>query len=160
VEVAERYADDLASEVERQASSAAITAPVPAAEVARQVAFEAATAVAFAAGNGDIREAVQEAERSVQAGFVRDIFGPLPFREVHIDSSALRWNDGIVERMAKAIYAERLLPDGTLDNARLAVLADALEEGGIRDGGLLEHLRGPGPHVRGCHVLDAIVGRT
>lgn len=118
-------------------------------------------AVAYAATpvDGDTRAAAQEAERAIQAGLVRDIFGPLPFREVHIDSSVLRWNDGIVERMATTIYAERFLPDGTLDNGRIAVLADALEEGGIKDAGLLEHLRGPGPHVRGCFVVDAILGK-
>ena len=37
--------------------------------------------------------------------------------------------------------------------------ADALEEAGVTDAGLLGHLRGPGPHVRGCHVLDLVLGR-
>jgi hypothetical protein len=40
------------------------------------------------------------------------------------------------------------------------VLADALEEAGVRDTLLLKHLREPGPHVRGCFVIDAILGRT
>lgn len=97
-----------------------------------------------------------EAECAAQCHILRDIFA---FRELHIDSSVLMWNDGIVVRLAKTIYEERSLPDGMFDNASLAVLADALEEGGINDAGLLEHLRGPGPHVRGCHVLDAILGR-
>jgi hypothetical protein len=39
----------------------------------------------------------------------------------------------------------------------LAVLADALEEAGGA-GEVMEHLRNPGPDVRGCHVLDAILG--
>jgi hypothetical protein len=47
-----------------------------------------------------------------------------------------------------------------LDNARLAVLADALEESGFADTAFLSHLRGPGPHVRGCHVVDALLGKT
>jgi hypothetical protein len=47
---------------------------------------------------------------------------------------------------------------GWLDNAPLNVLADALEEAGA-SGPLLEHLRSPGPHVRGCHALDAILDR-
>ena len=42
--------------------------------------------------------------------------------------------------------------------ARLAVLADALEDAGA-SGDILEHLRDPGPHVRGCHVVDALVGK-
>jgi len=45
--------------------------------------------------------------------------------------------------MAQAIYADR-------DWSTLPVLADALEDAGCADQELLEHLRGPGPHVRGC----------
>jgi hypothetical protein len=48
---------------------------------------------------------------------------------------------------------------GHLDAARLAVLADMLEEAGCPDPPLLGHLRGPGPHVRGCFALDAILGK-
>jgi hypothetical protein len=59
--------------------------------------------------------------------------------------------------LAEAAYQERLLPSGELDPQRLAVLADALEEAGA-EGDLLAHLRGPGPHVRGCWALDAALG--
>jgi hypothetical protein len=38
------------------------------------------------------------------------------------------------------------------------VLADALEEAGA-DAALLDHLRGPAPHVRGCHVVDLLTSR-
>jgi hypothetical protein len=38
------------------------------------------------------------------------------------------------------------------------VLADALEEVGA-DRALLDHLRSPGPHVRGCFVVDALLGK-
>ena len=62
-------------------------------------------------------------------------------------------------RLARAAYEERELPSGHLDRARLAVLADALEEAGA-DAELVEHLRGPGPHWRGCFVLDFLLGRT
>ena len=51
------------------------------------------------------------------------------------------------------------MPAGTLDPKRLAVLADALEEPG-GDGELVAHLRGPGPHVRGCFVLDVLLGKS
>jgi hypothetical protein len=40
------------------------------------------------------------------------------------------------------------------------VLADALEEVGCTDAGLLGHLRGPGPHVRGCWAVDLLLGRS
>lgn len=48
---------------------------------------------------------------------------------------------------------------GHLDNARLAVLSDALEEAGA-EGEILAHLRSPGSHVRGCHVLDLLLGKS
>jgi hypothetical protein len=50
-------------------------------------------------------------------------------------------------------------PQGTLDPARLAVLADALEEAGCTDPDILSHLRGTGPHVRGCWVIDLLLGK-
>ena len=71
----------------------------------------------------------------------------------------LAWNDGTVRRLAQAIYEERPLPGGPLDAARLAILADALEEAGCRSEDILDHFRGPGPHVRGCWVVDLLLGR-
>jgi hypothetical protein len=50
------------------------------------------------------------------------------------------------------------LPSGHLNHDRLVVLADALEEAGA-DAFLVEHLRGPGPHVRGCFVVDMLTNR-
>jgi hypothetical protein len=67
--------------------------------------------------------------------------------------------DGTVRRLAQATYDERQLPSGTLDPARLAVLADALEEAGCDDPAILDHLRCVGPHFRGCFVLDAILAK-
>ena len=61
--------------------------------------------------------------------------------------------------LAQAAYDERELPAGTLDTARLGVLADALEESGCDQADLLAHLRGPGPHVRGCWAVDLLLGK-
>jgi hypothetical protein len=103
--------------------------------------------------------AAYDAEKAVQAAQVRDIFGN-PFRATSgIDGGWLRWNRGAVRRLAEAAYEERQLPSGHLDPARLAVLADALEEAGCTDAELLGHLRGPGPHARGCWVLDLVLGK-
>jgi hypothetical protein len=41
----------------------------------------------------------------------------------------------------------------------MPMLADALEEAGCANEYALHHLRGSGPHARGCHVLDAILGK-
>jgi hypothetical protein len=62
--------------------------------------------------------------------------------------------------LAPAVYDERDLPRGHLDAARLAVLADMLEEAGCCELHLLAHLRGPRPHVRGCFAVDALLGRA
>ena len=62
--------------------------------------------------------------------------------------------------LAQAAYDERELPSGTLDATRLAVLADALEEAGCPDRTILDHLRGPGPHVRGCWAVDLLLGKS
>jgi hypothetical protein len=88
--------------------------------------------------------------------FLRDLFGLLPFRPVSLDPA---WRTPAMAALATAAYDERLLPAGTLDPDRLAVLADALEEAGCDNADILSHLRGPGPHVRGCWVLDALLGK-
>jgi hypothetical protein len=93
------------------------------------------------------------------AGYLRDIFGN-PIRPVTISPALLTWNDAVVVRLAQAAYEERLLPAGTLDSGRLAVLGDALEEAGCTDADILGHLRGPGPHVRGCWPVDLCLGKT
>jgi hypothetical protein len=72
----------------------------------------------------------------------------------------LTWHDATIPKIAAAIYEERELPSGHLDNTRLAILADALEDAGCSDAALLGHLRGDGAHVRGCHVLDLVLGRA
>jgi hypothetical protein len=64
-----------------------------------------------------------------------------------------------VLKLAQAAYDNRLLPSGLLDNGCLAILADALEEAGCTDADILSHLRGPGPHARGCWALDLVLGK-
>lgn len=86
----------------------------------------------------------------------------------------LTWNDGTVPKLAQAIYDERAFE-------RLPILADALEESGCDKAEILNHCRGieqnpqcrgeipshegdcwiplRGPHVRGCWVIDLILGK-
>jgi hypothetical protein len=82
-----------------------------------------------------------------------DIFGNV-FSPVVIDPV---WLSSTVVKLAEAAYEERELPSGLLDGARLALLADALEEHGCSEAAVLEHLRGPGPHTRGCWALDVFI---
>jgi hypothetical protein len=100
-----------------------------------------------------------ERHRCAQVATLRDIFAN-PFQSAPtVAPMWLAWHGGTVAQLAQVAYNERRLPEGTLDPARLAVLADALEDAGCTDAELLGHLRGPGPHVRGCWALDRILAR-
>jgi hypothetical protein len=103
-----------------------------------------------------VAERLRAKERSTQAALVRDVLGNT-FRPVAVNPA---WLSPAVVAVARAAYEERQLPAGTLDPARLAVLADALEESGCTDESILGHLRGPGPHVRACFVVDALLGKS
>jgi hypothetical protein len=94
-----------------------------------------------------------------QCHLLRDIFGN-PFRPASLAPSVLTWNDATVVRLARAAYDERHMPEGTLDNGRLAVLADALEEAGCQDQDILGHCRSGGEHVRGWWPVDLCLGKT
>jgi hypothetical protein len=52
------------------------------------------------------------------------------------------------------------LSEGTFEPVRLYLFADALEEAGCSDAELLGHLRGPGPHVRGCWAVVLVLGKS
>jgi hypothetical protein len=86
---------------------------------------------------------------------LRDVIGN-PFRPVPISPD---WLTPEVTTLAQAAYDERL-PAGTLALDRLAVLSDALEDAGCDSADLLGHLRTPGPHVRGCWVVDLLLGKV
>jgi hypothetical protein len=98
---------------------------------------------------GEMRER-KEVEQRVQAALLCDIFGS-PSQSVTVDPVWLQWSNGIVVKLAGAIHAER-------DFDLLPVLADTLEEAGCDNQDVLSHCRGPGPHVRGCWVVDVFAG--
>lgn len=125
-------------------------------QCAKDAADYVASVGAWAGANPDEGRTVEE----IEAEFVRCIFhNPSPSRSSLAVPSWLEWNDGTVVRLARLIYEDRDLPCGLLDPGRMAILADALEEAGCQDEDLLTHLRSPGLHVRGCHALDAMLGR-
>jgi hypothetical protein len=106
----------------------------------------------------DVSEALHggsAAEQRVEAALIRDVFGN-PFRPVSTNPA---WLTATVRALAQAAYNERLLPVGTLHPSRLAILADALEEAGCTEHAVLDHLRSPGPHVRGCWAVDAVLAK-
>src|SRR5436190_674337 len=83
-----------------------------------------------------------------QPGLLRDIFGN-PFRPILANPS---WLTSTVVQLAEGIYADRALD-------RIPILADALQDAGCDNANILDHCRGPGPHVRGCWVVDAVLGK-
>jgi hypothetical protein len=97
----------------------------------------------------------QKVERRWQAQLLRDIVGN-PFLPVSLPPA---WLAPVVDALARAAYEERDLPSGEFDLARLTVLADALEEAGCTEQSILDHLRSPGPHVRGCWAVDLILAK-
>jgi hypothetical protein len=96
-------------------------------------------------GNG---LAVVDMRRRDQASLLRDIFGN-PFRRAVVEAT---WLTPTVTDLATTIYDDRAFD-------RMPILADALEEAGCDDKDVLEHCRGPGPHCRGCWVVDLILGK-
>jgi hypothetical protein len=93
-------------------------------------------------------ESIEAAELVVQAALIRDIFGN-PFRPVNVDGS---WLTPPVVALAHDIYENR-----TFD--RMPLLADALQESGCNNADILDHFRSDGPHVRGCWVVDLVLGK-
>ena len=103
----------------------------------------------------------------IGAALLREIVGnPFrprnPYKSVHMVAMGSDHGSRLIPRepgltptvlgLAQAAYDERAFD-------RLPILADALEEAGCEDGGILDHLRGPGPHVRGCWVVDLLLGK-
>jgi len=91
-------------------------------------------------------------EQGEQVRVLRDIFGN-PFRPASVGLSCVHWNDNTVVKLAQGIYDDRAFD-------HLPILADALEDAGCQDPVILDHCRHPGPHVRGCWVVDLVTGRS
>ncbi|VTS00575.1 Uncharacterized protein (Fragment) OS=uncultured bacterium PE=4 SV=1 [Gemmata massiliana] len=82
------------------------------------------------------------------AALLRDITGN-PFRPVGFDPA---WCTDTVRALARGIDEA-----GTFE--ALPILADALQDAGCEDRGILDHCRAGGPHVPGCWVVDLAPGR-
>ncbi|OAI51286.1 hypothetical protein AYO44_05135 [Planctomycetaceae bacterium SCGC AG-212-F19] len=156
VEAVERFADGLATEQELQQASAG--------------------AQAIRKGNRDLNTAVWDAtwtccssvsklfepatisqrlvagcgegSRLLHVSLLRDIFGN-PFRPATV---APAWQTDTVVSLAQAIYDGRAFD-------RMPILADALEDAGCTSADVLDHCRGGGEHVRGCWVVDLVLGK-
>jgi hypothetical protein len=83
-----------------------------------------------------------------QAQLLRDIFGN-PFRSVAIEPE---WLTSTVVALAEGIYSEKAFD-------RMPILADALQDAGCDNTYILDHCRKPAEHVRGCWVIDLLLGK-
>ena len=59
----------------------------------------------------------------------------------------------VQESITSTMYEDR-------DFAAMPILADALEEAGCDNPNILSHCREPGVHVRGCWVVDLVLGKS
>ena len=159
VKVAERYADGNATveelnDARREAIEVAnnLTAPpgLRRAERVKLIAYAAGRAASW--GQEALTWAGEMAHPLTQNKLIRCIFGN-PFRPVSLKPEWLAWNDRTIPKLAQAIYDERAFD-------RLPILADALEEAGCDNADVLAHCRGEGPHVRGCWVVDLLLGKA
>jgi hypothetical protein len=89
------------------------------------------------------------AQWRIQTKLVRDIFGN-PFRPV---AFAPAWRTDTVLALAKQMYASR-------EFGAMPILADALQDAGCDNPDVLDHCRDTAAtHVRGCWVVDLVLGK-
>jgi hypothetical protein len=158
VETAERYADDLLDEAAREAARREANQAIAGLRGSR--ARLAQAAADLLKPRVSVPAAVSVAERlrtgltahllpARQCALLRDILTN-PFQPPRLHPDWLTWRDGLVRKLAQAIYEERAFE-------RLPILADAFEDAGCTEASILDHLRGPGPHTRGCWLLDRVL---
>lgn len=157
-EVAEQVADGLATEDDLQnAYDSAWTWPRHpasnagwvASSLPMEAAFQSARWERLSAGCQDPAQGhfLMTEEELAQCNMLRDLIGN-PFRPVAIASA---WLTSNVVDVARTIYEECRYSD-------FPILADALEDAGCNNAEILNHCRQPGEHVRGCWVLDSLMG--
>jgi hypothetical protein len=150
VDAAENFADGLTGPEELRATRLACQGAGGQAAwyaAATNPTIAARNAARSAQAGAAIRGAEAE-EILAQTALLREIFGN-PFRPVTINPP---WLTLKVKTLAQCIYDDRAFD-------HLTSLAATLEEAGCNDTEILEHCRVPGSHVRGCWVVDLVLGK-
>ena len=109
--------------------------------------YAAASRIAHAVEMAGIR--TRYAEERLQTDLLRDIFIP-PFRPVHFSPD---WRTDTAVSLARTMYEAR-------EFGAMPILADALQDTGCDNEDVLNHCRDAGPHVRGCWVVDLVLGKA
>ncbi len=102
----------------------------------------------FTDQHNSIWEEARIKELSALTPILREIVGNL-FRPVTLDP---RWLTSTVVDLAKAIYDERAFD-------KMPILADALMDAGCDNEEIISHCRSEAAHVRGCWVVDLLLGK-
>jgi hypothetical protein len=92
-------------------------------------------------------------EEAVQVNMLRELVGPVLFRSITINPEWIKWQNGKLSTTAQSIDKENRYSD-------MPILADALEEAGCTDSDMLNHCRKEHRHIKGCWVLDMLLGRN
>jgi hypothetical protein len=120
-------------------------------EYAAQATFRVLSHLAHAAAlperENNFRVAMDR-EFAAQVELLRDVVGN-PFTPVAFDPA---WRTDTAVSLARQMYDAR-------EFSAMPILADALQDAGCENEDVLTHCRGPGPHVRGCWVVDGVLGK-
>lgn len=114
----------------------------------------AAAAVCYAVIPGDLWGAISyfweldPSEKQPHSIIIRDVFGN-PFHSPVLEPC---WRPPEIITLARTIYDEKAF-------GRLPELGEALEAAGCRSAEILEHCDGQEPHVRGCWLVDILLGK-
>ena len=158
IETAERFADGLATTAELDVARDHLRGSIDTTGhrsvtehiSRRKVAFSTCVKQSNGMLNGLANLRLDDELAKVAPGLIRCVIGPDPDRDLSIDPD---WLELSVRELAGLIYEIR-------DDHLMPILGDALEDAGCRDPDFLGHCRGPGPHVRGCWVVDLILGKS
>lgn len=88
---------------------------------------------------------------AVQAKLLKELVGD-PNNSFAIESAWLTWNGDTVLKLAQRIYEKRAFED-------LLILGDALQDAGCSDARVLRHCYERSLHVRGCWLVDQLLGK-
>jgi hypothetical protein len=148
IAIGERHADGQASEEEVNRARAAVSA-TGLSQSLQVVVSNELPRLAYPVVRHEFVYLLSQEHVAMMCTPIRDIFGN-PFRPAAFSPS---WRTSTAVTLAQQMYESR-------DFGAMPILADALQDAGCDSDDVLNHCRGPGPHVRGCWVVDLVLGKA